>query len=77
MTAEAGLDRLEATGFADLDEGARDELLFRLDASGDQFFARMVVLAHEGFYADPENGGNRGAVSWQMVRYQTNIPGRP
>jgi hypothetical protein len=76
-TIEAGLLSLEAHGFADIPEAAQDEILVRLDESGDPFFSRMVVLANEGFYADPGNGGNRNAVAWQMVGYQTNIPGRP
>lgn len=35
------------------------------------FFNRLVDLAHEGFYADPGNAGNRGAVSWAMLGYAT------
>ena len=47
----------------------QDALLTALDATGDPFFNRLVDLAHEGFYADPANGGNRDAVSWRMLGY--------
>ncbi len=33
------------------------------------WFHRLVELAHEGFYADPANGGNRDAASWGMLGY--------
>lgn len=38
------------------------------------FFHRFVDLAHEGFYADPANGGNRSALSWQMLGYDPRLP---
>jgi hypothetical protein len=38
------------------------------------FFARMVDLAHEGYYADPANRGNRDAVSWRMIGYDPRLP---
>jgi hypothetical protein len=40
------------------------------------WFNRFVDLAHEGFYADPANGGNRDAASWQMLGYapRTELP---
>jgi hypothetical protein len=38
------------------------------------FFTRMIELAHEGFYADPANGGNQDAVSWRMIGYDRGIP---
>lgn len=40
------------------------------------FFERLLNLAAEGFYADPQQGGNRGAVSWRMMGYDPRIPGR-
>lgn len=38
------------------------------------FFARLVDLTHEGYYADPSNGGNRAAVSWRMIGYDPRLP---
>jgi len=40
------------------------------------FFERLLNLAAEGFYADPAQGGNRSAVSWRMMGYDSRIPGR-
>jgi hypothetical protein len=36
-----------------------------------------VELAHEGYYADPGNGGNRDAVSWRMIGYDPRLPTTP
>lgn len=47
------------------------------DISAAAFFARLVDLAHEGFYADPENGGNREAVSWRMIGYDPHLRREP
>jgi hypothetical protein len=55
--------------FATLTAAQQDALLAALDAARDPFFARLVDLAHEGFYADPANGGNRDAASWLMLGY--------
>lgn len=66
--------------FAVLDSAQRDALLSDLESGRARtkwpehvappaFFLRMVELATEGYYADPANGGNRGAVSWRMVGY--------
>lgn len=41
------------------------------------FFARLIELAHEGFYADPANGGNREAASWRMIGYDPHFPADP
>ena len=46
-----------------------------LTAAG--FLNRMVDIAAEGFYADPANGGNRGAASWRMVGYDPRLPTNP
>lgn len=42
-----------------------------------QFFARLVELAAEGFYADPGQGGNVGEVSWKMIGYARRVPEKP
>lgn len=52
-------------GFADLGPEARDAVLRRVEGEG--WFAALVELAAEGFYADPGNGGNDGASSWRMI----------
>ncbi len=34
------------------------------------FFALLVRTTAEGFYSDPAQGGNRGAVSWTMTGFE-------
>jgi hypothetical protein len=34
------------------------------------FFDMMVCTTAEGFYSDPQQGGNRGAVSWVMTGFE-------
>lgn len=84
------LDRESATRhrsapFADLAPAEQDGLLREIEAGktvhawptecpAAAFFARMVDLAHEGFYADPANGGNRDGISWRMIGYRRGIP---
>lgn len=81
----AGLDALEAEaqashglGFIALDGAQQDALLTRLErrqldtiwsVDPADFFALLVTLTMEGFYADPGNGGNREAVSWRMIGF--------
>ncbi len=77
------LDRLAAQrsgcGFAELPEAAREALLAELErepAGGGSrgFFERVLALTMEGFYTNPEGGGNRGAVSWKMLGYDPRRP---
>ena len=41
------------------------------------FINRLIDLAAEGFYADPQNGGNRDGTSWRMIGYDPLLPARP
>jgi Gluconate 2-dehydrogenase subunit 3 len=70
------------TALAVLPVEQQDEILRELEAGKTStrwpihppaavFFARLVDLAHEGFYADPGNGGNRDAVSWEVIGYRS------
>lgn len=38
--------------------------------SPQRFFERLVCTTAEGFYSNPEQGGNRGAVSWTMTGFE-------
>ncbi len=82
----AGLERLSTDAlaahglaFVELTAPQQDEVLEQQDGSSDvarrRFFAWLVELVLEGYYADPANGGNAGAASWRMVGYDPNIPG--
>ena len=35
-----------------------------------QFFQMMVNHCAEGFYSNPENGGNRDSISWKMIGFE-------
>lgn len=89
----AGLASLDAEaraahgeGFAALTPAAQDALLGAIErgevrtawpVGAAAWFARLVELTAEGYYADPGNGGNRGAVSWKMLGYDPRTPRRP
>jgi hypothetical protein len=71
--------------FSRLEPEKQDALLKELEAGrartdwpttirAADFFARLVDLTHEGYYADPSNGGNRDAVSWRMIGYHPRLP---
>jgi hypothetical protein len=84
LDAEAAARRVGAN-FPALAPTEQDALLAELEAgrpatswptenSAATFFARMVELAHEGYYADPGNGGNLDAASWRMLGYDPRPP---
>lgn len=78
-----GIDRAAQTAhgvtFADLDTGRQDQLLAQVETDSDadarRFFAWLVELVNESYYADPGKGGNIGAASWTMVGYEPRVPG--
>jgi gluconate 2-dehydrogenase gamma chain len=68
--------------FVELTPAQQDELLAKLEsnrAPGDtwkqvsagDFFNRLVDHTLQGFYGGPRHGGNRDAVSWQMLGLPT------
>jgi len=77
-----GLDALDATAraawgrpFADGEPSSQDALLARVEtgARGEalvRFFALLVTHTMEGFYGDPDNGGNRGRIAWEMIGFE-------
>lgn len=80
LEAEACLT--EGASFALLPDLRQDALLARIEHGEVMaswpvppagFFARLVRLAAEGYYGDPDTGGNRDRVSWRMVGYR-DIP---
>ena len=77
--------RVAGKTFASLTSDQQDSLLRELECgracenwpaelSATAFLTRMIDLAHEGFYADPGNGGNHDAVSWRMIGYNPRLP---
>jgi choline dehydrogenase-like flavoprotein len=67
-------------GFADLSDAEQDELITELlagssrtswsDPEAADFVHLMITLAAQGYYGDPDNGGNQGAVSWRDLGYR-------
>jgi len=37
-----------------------------------EFFAMAVDHCTEGYYSDPQNGGNRNGISWQMIGFEVS-----
>jgi hypothetical protein len=82
----AGLISLDAeavavagTTFAEMTGKQQDTLLTALlqgethadwKTSAAAFVRLMIVAVNEGYYADPENGGNAGGASWKMVGFE-------
>lgn len=62
-------------GFAELPSAQQDEVLVAHQQT--EWFAALAELTAEGFYADPANGGNRDALSWQMIGYHHRLPEGP
>lgn len=46
------------------------EVLTTWDVSPRHFFNLLVRTTAEGFYSEPEQGGNRNAVSWKMIGFE-------
>ena len=82
----AGLDALDAEAqatdgarFAELNTSQQDTLLRRIEVGTvtaawptdpAAFFQMAVEHAMEGFYSDPDNGGNHDGVSWRMIGFE-------
>ena len=63
-------------GFVALDHDQQVTILKALeseDAAGDDgsdFFSLILRHTMEGYYGDPEHGGNRGNASWKMLGFE-------
>lgn len=65
--------------FAQLDGAQQDEVFRGLqnvsddkdlqDVPGAVFFAHLIQMTKDGFFADPIYGGNRGMVGWKLVGF--------
>jgi choline dehydrogenase-like flavoprotein len=80
-TAEvvAGLEQLDslardqfATAFDALSNEDRDTIIRACETQ--EWLTLLCDVTASGFYADPCNGGNADAQSWQMVRYRHGLP---
>jgi len=83
----AGLDCVDtesrfrfATTFADLTPDLQSSILQAIETgnvlalwpiSPTQFFNLLVTTTAEGYYSDPQQGGNRGSISWEMTGFES------
>jgi gluconate 2-dehydrogenase gamma chain len=83
---DAGLEAIESealarfdTRFADLSPDQQVVILESIERGSvntpwpiapDQFFEILVRTTAEGYYSDPEQGGNKGSISWAMTGFQ-------
>ena len=62
------------SAFGRLDADQQDALLRQIESGPDgparRLFVRLIDLAHEGYYADPGNGGNRDGIAWKMIGFE-------
>lgn len=52
-----------------------DRLAVLEELSRDRDYQWFASLVSNGYYADPENGGNEGAASWRMLGWRPDPPG--
>ena len=67
--------------FCSLADHEKDEILSRIEAgevatnwsvAPQKFFRLLNHTTVEGFYSDPEQGGNRDRLSWTMIGFESN-----
>ena len=84
----SGLDAIEnevrtrfQTDFANLTADQQSTTLKSIESgevftawpvSPQDFFNLVVNTTAEGYYSDPEQGGNRGAISWVMIGFENS-----
>jgi len=49
------------------------DVLTSWQISPQRFFEMLVSTTAEGFYSDPQQGGNRGAISWTMTGFEDQV----
>ena len=62
LTPDQQTITLEAIQYGDVLSGCQ--------ISSQRFFELLVCTTAEGFYSEPEQGGNRDAVSWTMTGFE-------
>ena len=76
---EAESRAIRGRSFAELDLAERTTLLKSVElgeVAADwslepaPFFRQIVEHCAEGYYSDPDNGGNRDGIGWQMIGYE-------
>jgi gluconate 2-dehydrogenase gamma chain len=73
----AGVEAIEAEAlahfgkpFAELSPDEQNATLRAMELKSPRFFEMLVCTTAEGYYSEPQQGGNRGAVSWLMTGFE-------
>jgi len=72
-----GIDAIEAEAiarfekpFAELSPSEQNATLVVIESEAPRFFEMLVNTTAEGYYSEPQQGGNRGAISWVMTGFE-------
>jgi len=60
----------DATAFADLTEAQQDQIIGAVEQDDPNFFFFAKTLVMLGLVTNPEYGGNRNKVGWQVLGYE-------
>ena len=66
-----------AQAFADLSEDRQDELIGAVEIEDPQFFFVARSLVVMGLFSNPEHGGNRDGVGWELVGFENRFAYQP
>jgi gluconate 2-dehydrogenase gamma chain len=63
--------------FTDLSEERQDELIVAVEREDPDFFSFARTLVMMGFVTNPEHGGNREGVGWQLLGFEDRFAYQP
>lgn len=73
----AGVDAIDAEALARFDKpftrlaaNEQTSTLAVIESTAPRFFEMLVCTTAEGYYSEPQQGGNRGALSWVMTGFE-------
>ena len=73
----AGIEAIDAEAFARFDKpfaklsvNEQTSTLAAIESAAPRFFEMLVCTTAEGYYSEPQQGGNRGAISWVMTGFE-------
>jgi hypothetical protein len=73
----AGIEAIDAEALARFDQpfakltvNEQTSTLAAIESAAPRFFEMLVCTTAEGYYSEPQQGGNRGAISWVMTGFE-------
>ena len=77
---QAGIDAIDVEAlatynapFAVLTPDQQVSILESIESAAARFFEMLVNITAEGYYSDPQQGGNRGCASWVMTGFEDAV----